>query len=117
MTSQTWCSFCMKPAEDVNHLIAGPGIFVCDECVDRCAAVLRQAPPSGESSVVVLWEMLSDEEMLQRLPRMVAVADQVETGARAWIDELRRRSVTWSRIGEALGMTRQSAWGRFSGDD
>ncbi len=117
MTPQTCCSFCMKSAKDVSHLIAGPGIYVCDECVGRCVAVLQQAPPPGESSVVVLWEALSDEEMLRRLPRMVAVADQVETGTQAWVSELRRRSVTWSRIGEALGMTRQSAWGRFSGDE
>lgn len=117
MMTEASCSFCLRSAQEVRHLIAGPGIFVCDECVDRCVAVLEQAPPSGQSSAVVLWESLSDEEMLQRLPRMVTVADQVESGTRAWVAELRRRSVTWSRIGAALGMTRQSAWGRFSADD
>jgi ATP-dependent Clp protease ATP-binding subunit ClpX len=30
---------------------------------------------------------------------------------------LRERGVTWARIGEALGMTRQSAWERFSGEE
>ena len=33
------------------------------------------------------------------------------------VARLRDRSVTWARIGEALGMTRQSAWERFSGEE
>jgi hypothetical protein len=38
----------------------------------------------------------------------------VQTDLRLWVRELRRRGVTWSKIGVALGITRQSAWERFS---
>jgi len=34
------CSFCGKHEKDVNRLIAGPGVFICDECVDLCDALL-----------------------------------------------------------------------------
>ena len=55
--------------------------------------------------------------MLDHIPRVAAAIDQVEADLRAWVQELRRRGVTWSRIGAALGITRQSAWERFSGEE
>jgi hypothetical protein len=44
------------------------------------------------------------------------VAQQVEADLRAWVRELRRRGITWAKIGQTLGITRQSAWERFSGE-
>ena len=63
------------------------------------------------------WESLDDEQMLEHIPRVAAVANQVEANLRSWVQELRRREVTWSRIGTALGISRQSAWERFSGEE
>jgi ATP-dependent Clp protease ATP-binding subunit ClpX len=34
------CSFCGKAAHDVASLIAGPSVFICDECVDLCIEIL-----------------------------------------------------------------------------
>jgi hypothetical protein len=34
------CSFCNKSQQQVAKLIAGPGVFICDECVDLCADIL-----------------------------------------------------------------------------
>ncbi|WP_232022177.1 hypothetical protein [Mycobacterium basiliense] len=59
---------------------------------------------------------MTDQQMLSHIPRIAVVSKQVETDLRSWVQELRRREVTWSRIGEALGMTRQSAWERFSAE-
>ena len=36
------CSFCAKPREDVGHLIAGPGVYICDECAMLCAEVMEE---------------------------------------------------------------------------
>lgn len=36
-----YCSFCGKDQKHVKKLIAGPGVFVCDECVSRVEAVLQ----------------------------------------------------------------------------
>ena len=38
----TRCSFCGKSQDRVRKLIAGPGVFICDECVDLCNDVIRE---------------------------------------------------------------------------
>jgi ATP-dependent Clp protease ATP-binding subunit ClpX len=35
-----YCSFCGKSQHEVSHLIAGPTVFICDECVDLCADII-----------------------------------------------------------------------------
>jgi ATP-dependent Clp protease ATP-binding subunit ClpX len=37
------CSFCNKSRQEVQTLIAGPGVFICDECVEICARLVKQA--------------------------------------------------------------------------
>jgi hypothetical protein len=34
------CSFCNKPKEDVARLIAGPNVFICEECVEICNDII-----------------------------------------------------------------------------
>lgn len=47
------CSFCGKSQEQVRKLIAGPGVYICDECVDLCNEILDEelfesgAPPTA----------------------------------------------------------------------
>jgi ATP-dependent Clp protease ATP-binding subunit ClpX len=47
-----YCSFCGKSQHEVKKLIAGPSVFVCDECVDLCNDIIReemQEEPSNEA--------------------------------------------------------------------
>ena len=48
------CSFCGKSQEQVRKLIAGPGVYICDECVELCNEILDEelleAPPAAASS-------------------------------------------------------------------
>ncbi|AGX44088.1 ATP-dependent Clp protease ATP-binding subunit ClpX [Clostridium saccharobutylicum] len=37
---QLKCSFCGKTQEQVKRLIAGPGVYICDECIDLCAEII-----------------------------------------------------------------------------
>ncbi|NMA94212.1 MAG: ATP-dependent Clp protease ATP-binding subunit ClpX, partial [Clostridiales bacterium] len=39
------CSFCGKPQSQVRRLIAGPDVYICDECVELCADILEQEFP------------------------------------------------------------------------
>lgn len=39
---QLRCSFCGKPQNQVNRLVAGPGVYICDECVNVCLDILKQ---------------------------------------------------------------------------
>ncbi|MDT9682434.1 ClpX C4-type zinc finger protein [Streptomyces sp. TRM76323] len=111
------CSFCGKPEAELAKLIAGPGVNICNECVDLAASIVAEYRPGPIELRMPMWGDLTDAEMLERLPRVATVADQVEADLRMWVTELRRRGVTWARIGEALGITRQSAWERFSGEE
>ncbi len=37
-----YCSFCGKSQQEVRKLIAGPSVFICDECVDLCNDIIRE---------------------------------------------------------------------------
>jgi ATP-dependent Clp protease ATP-binding subunit ClpX len=36
-----YCSFCGKSQHEVKKLIAGPSVFICDECIDLCNDIIR----------------------------------------------------------------------------
>ncbi|MGD0556159.1 MAG: ClpX C4-type zinc finger protein [Streptosporangiaceae bacterium] len=113
---QVRCSFCGKPSTEVEKVIAGPGVYICNECVGLCNDILgteRQKP----SEVPVWEESMSDEQILDLLPRIAAVGAQTEASLQRMVTILRERRVTWARIGAALQITRQSAWERFSGEE
>lgn len=43
-----YCSFCGKSQHEVKKLIAGPSVFICDECIELCNDIIRdEAPPEG----------------------------------------------------------------------
>jgi hypothetical protein len=113
------CSFCLKSPDSVAKMIGGPGVFICNECVGLCNDILAlEGEPTPDAAGS--WQKrlgLSDDELLAHLPKIAAAAEQVERHLTAWVRQARERSITWTRIGEALGMTRQSAWERFSGED
>ncbi|WP_043496915.1 ClpX C4-type zinc finger protein [Georgenia sp. SUBG003] len=125
------CSFCGKPEREVAKIIAGPGVYICDVCVALCQDILAGASRSAQAAAgdeplaadeggaprLRVWDDLGEDELLALLPRMSTASGQVESGLHECVARLRDLGVTWSRIGEALGITRQSAWGRFSGED
>src|SRR5271156_6665589 len=52
--SRLKCSFCTKSQDQVKKLIAGPGVYICDECVDLCNEILDEellegAPPASSA--------------------------------------------------------------------
>ena len=42
-----YCSFCGKSQHEVRKLIAGPTVFICDECVELCMDIIREETKSG----------------------------------------------------------------------
>ena len=46
-----YCSFCGKSQHEVKKLIAGPSVFICDECIELCNDIIRdEAPPESPSA-------------------------------------------------------------------
>jgi hypothetical protein len=123
------CSFCTKSHFDVLKLVAGPGVFICNECIDLCNQIITEEldrnggsaddaiGSSGAPTALRAWDGLSDDDLLGEMVRAQAAHQNVDRAVRRHVAALRERGVSWARIGEALGMTRQSAWERFSGED
>src|SRR6202166_4370570 len=42
-----YCSFCGKSQHEVRKLIAGPTVFICDECVELCMDIIREENKSS----------------------------------------------------------------------
>jgi ATP-dependent Clp protease ATP-binding subunit ClpX len=45
-----YCSFCGKSQHEVKKLIAGPSVFICDECIDLCNEIIRDEVPADAAS-------------------------------------------------------------------
>ncbi|HKM99833.1 MAG TPA: ClpX C4-type zinc finger protein [Candidatus Binataceae bacterium] len=41
------CSFCGKDDDHVQFLLAGPKVFICGECVDKCVEIIDRTKASG----------------------------------------------------------------------
>ena len=105
-----YCSFCRKHAGAVEKLIGGPGVFICDACVAICNRILagKAAPPFPG------WAALSDDALLSTLAPSSAAVDATREVLQEHVEVLRKRGVSWSAIGDALGISRQAAWERFA---
>jgi ATP-dependent Clp protease ATP-binding subunit ClpX len=44
-----YCSFCGKSQHEVKKLIAGPSVFICDECIELCNDIIRDEVPTAEA--------------------------------------------------------------------
>jgi hypothetical protein len=104
------CSFCGKGADDVQKLIAGPNVYICDACVGSCNNILAALPLVSFAG----WNAMSDAQLLEVLKPCTATVEAVRAILEEQVEELRRRQVSWEAIGKALGMSRQAAWERFS---
>ncbi|MBW6512120.1 MAG: ATP-dependent Clp protease ATP-binding subunit ClpX [Desulfuromonadaceae bacterium] len=49
-SDQLTCSFCGKSQEDVKKLIAGPSVYICDECIDLCKDIIAEESKLDESA-------------------------------------------------------------------
>ena len=107
-----YCSFCFKSQHDVRKLIAGPaGIFICDECVGLCNEIIAGHMPQSKPPAD---QELPTERLLARLGAIEQTVQGKGSQLQCVVELLRSREVSWAYIGAALGISRQSAWERFS---
>ncbi|GAA1347410.1 ClpX C4-type zinc finger protein [Arthrobacter roseus] len=115
MTPQTpngdFCSFCSAPWSEHNRLVSGPGVAICLDCTEKSLHLFDKA--SGDGAIIEPPKELDDDGLLLILPQVADVSDQVTKQLQAWVDLARGRGISWARIGNALNITRQSAWERF----
>ncbi len=104
------CSFCDKDQRAVIKLIAGPHAYICDECVDLCNLIIAEQPAPEFGSL----RERSDDDLLAILARSQAEVSHADAAVHRHVAILRERGISWTRIGEALGVSKQAAWERFS---
>jgi ATP-dependent Clp protease ATP-binding subunit ClpX len=46
-TATLTCSFCDKHQRQVDKLIAGPGVYICNQCVDLCVEIIARERPNA----------------------------------------------------------------------
>ena len=72
------CSFCGKSQKQVKKLIAGPGVYICDECIDLCNEIIEEElsePPE------LKWDSLpKPREIYEFLDSYVIGQDKAKKG-------------------------------------
>jgi hypothetical protein len=113
MTRKLHCSFCGKSEDEVRKLAAGPGgIHICDECVAVCQVIMAgEGEGPSRAFDPQTWPK---ERLLALLAPLSAAAEAHREHLQIVVDTLRAQAVSWGAIASALGVSRQTAWERFS---
>jgi ATP-dependent Clp protease ATP-binding subunit ClpX len=67
------CSFCGKSQKQVKKLIAGPGVYICDECIDLCNEIIEEE--LAEASELGLVELPKPKEIFEFLQEYIVGQD------------------------------------------
>ena len=70
------CSFCGKTQKQVKKLIAGPGVYICDECIDLCNEIIEDE--LNEASSLGLQELPKPQEIYEFLDQYVIGQDRAK---------------------------------------
>ncbi|SDY17759.1 ATP-dependent Clp protease ATP-binding subunit ClpX [Nitrosomonas sp. Nm58] len=66
-----YCSFCGKSQHEVRKLIAGPSVFICDECIDLCNDIIREEMQVNETAKLAKSNLPVPREICQILDQYV----------------------------------------------
>ena len=73
------CSFCGKTRREVEKLIAGSGVYICDECVDLCNEIIYEEAGFEDVLTQDLKDLPKPKEIYERLNEYVIGQDQAKT--------------------------------------
>ena len=66
-----YCSFCGKSQHEVRKLIAGPSVFICDECIELCNDIIREEGAGSEAQRTDRNKLPTPHEIRQSLDQYV----------------------------------------------
>lgn len=76
--STLYCSFCGKSQHEVRKLIAGPTVFICDECIELCNEIIdEEFGPVGEKAQIA--ELVSNGRKMLDIPVQYEVFSYMAT--------------------------------------
>jgi ATP-dependent Clp protease ATP-binding subunit ClpX len=100
--------------------------LICDECVGLCQRILNdQKPESNVERPAAGDRAVEDHDfrqieagvLLEGLSIRAESIRKADDELRQAVLALRQKEITWAVVGAALGISRQSAWERFSGEE
>ena len=66
-----YCSFCGKSQHEVRKLIAGPSVFICDECIELCNDIIREETSTDKGGKGAKSDLPTPREIRQILDQYV----------------------------------------------
>ena len=108
------CSFCKKNNTQVKKLIAGPGVYICDECVTLCDQII--ATETTPEEVAQRRKEAADptpDVLLQRLTAMADTAAAVEADLRRCVERILAEGGTLEQVALTLAISEDEVRLRF----
>ena len=72
------CSFCGRSGEEVEKLIAGPGVYICNECIEVCENILKEEMKSEKQKYVPHFKLPVPEEIKKYMDQYVIEQDDAK---------------------------------------
>jgi ATP-dependent Clp protease ATP-binding subunit ClpX len=72
------CSFCGKSQEEVGKLIAGPNVYICDECIELCNEIMTDSSEDGDALAEFGTQLLKPKEIKAYLDQYVIGQDHAK---------------------------------------
>ncbi len=100
------CSFCGKSQKQVKKLIAGPGVYICDECIDLCNEIIEEE--LAEATELGLTELPKPKEIFEFLEQYVIGQDAAKRALAVAVYNHYKRVQAGSRPSRRTPTTRTS---------
>lgn len=72
------CSFCGRSGDEVEKLIAGPGVYICNECIEVCSNILREELKADKKKAAPHFKLPTPEEIKKYMDQYVIEQDDAK---------------------------------------